>query len=316
MEGRVFICRWKREGDRYRVWWKARPKVFAEGDSFEQADEALYERIMGATGDGENMREYDPPPPGSESDLLLPLDYVSVSGRCYARIANQDELFADGLCPECLNARGARTDVPLQLSTMQDGPKNGGTAMIPRPWMSGPRINFVSEEFLELLTVAERERFTWREMKSPPRVRKRLFELVDADARVPRVLPVGLPQGEHARGWWCEACGYQSQPFHWNAATPKMPSTFVSVADLPGGDPSIFAVGRLPELKLCFAQSRWREILGEKGAKGMTSSAVGVVAEARADRSRPLRTWRDSVAEAAAIDAGGLLGAEDQQRGR
>lgn len=65
MEGRVCICSWSHDGERYRVWVRNRPSVCPEDASFEQADIALADAICGAFGDGEGMHEYDRPRPGA-----------------------------------------------------------------------------------------------------------------------------------------------------------------------------------------------------------------------------------------------------------
>jgi hypothetical protein len=66
MEGQVFKCSWKKTGREYRVWVKARPRLSAKGSTFNQADHRLWSVIIDATGDGESIREYDPPEPDSE----------------------------------------------------------------------------------------------------------------------------------------------------------------------------------------------------------------------------------------------------------
>src|ERR1700716_902691 len=62
-EGKLYLCSWTRIPGGYRVWLKADPTIAAEDADFEAADELLYERIMDATGDGENVPEYVPPAP-------------------------------------------------------------------------------------------------------------------------------------------------------------------------------------------------------------------------------------------------------------
>lgn len=63
MEGEVFACSWKKQGKTYKVWVKKRPRLRAEGKTFHQADKRLWAVIVDATGDGESVREYDPPEP-------------------------------------------------------------------------------------------------------------------------------------------------------------------------------------------------------------------------------------------------------------
>lgn len=70
MEGRLFACRWKKEGKGYRVWVKKRPKLSAKGKTFTQADHRLWTVITGTTGDGESIREYDPPEPVPDTEFV------------------------------------------------------------------------------------------------------------------------------------------------------------------------------------------------------------------------------------------------------
>ena len=70
MEGRRFACGWKREGRLFHVWVKRRPKLTASAPTFNQADHRLWVAIMSATGDGESVREYDPPAPAPGPELI------------------------------------------------------------------------------------------------------------------------------------------------------------------------------------------------------------------------------------------------------
>ena len=69
-EGQRFACAWEKEGELYRVWVKDRPKLSATGQTFNQADKRLWTVIIDATGDGESIREYDPPEPTTEPAIV------------------------------------------------------------------------------------------------------------------------------------------------------------------------------------------------------------------------------------------------------
>ena len=69
MEGGVFPCSWKKQRKVYKVWVKKRPRLSAQGRTFSQADKRLWSVIIHATGDGESIREYDPPAPDSEPEV-------------------------------------------------------------------------------------------------------------------------------------------------------------------------------------------------------------------------------------------------------
>src|SRR5688572_28205605 len=68
MEGQRYACSWKKEGQFYHVWVKKRPKLSAKAKTFNQADHRLWGIIIEATGDGESIREYDPPPPEAATE--------------------------------------------------------------------------------------------------------------------------------------------------------------------------------------------------------------------------------------------------------
>jgi hypothetical protein len=72
MEGQLFECTWKKEGRRFRVWVRKRPRLSAKGDTFNQADKRLWSVIIDATGDGESVRVYDPPEPTVAPEIEAP----------------------------------------------------------------------------------------------------------------------------------------------------------------------------------------------------------------------------------------------------
>jgi hypothetical protein len=272
VEGQVYACSWQLIGTTYRVWWTKRPRVHAEGVSFEEADQALWEAIMEATGDGENTHEYDPPAPRSDGQQYASNDLILASGETYAWMATHDGVFDGGLCADCYHPLGARTNEALRLDSLQSGPRNGGWVKIRRPAHRGPRITFVSAAFRSLLTAEEDSQFEWRPIVGPPRSRKQWFELIAAQLSIPYVAPVGVGPV----GWQCEVCGFESQPFvskpgagheHWN----------VSMSDLPAMLPSVFALGTAPDFALAFTRARWRTVVGNDGAQGYRSLAVGVL---------------------------------------
>ncbi len=294
MEGQVYLCSWKLVGTRYRVWWKKRPKVSAEADTFEAADEALWEAIMEATGDGENSHEYDPPRPGS-GESAGGHDLVLIGGETYSWMKTAEGIFEGGLCVECRHPLGPRTPQPIELHSMQDGPRNGGSISLRRPAFTGPRLRFVSADFRALLTPEEDAAFTWRELVGPPRTRKTFFELVHSAVVIPLVKPTAAAPS----GWRCEACGYETSPF----VSSGDPSWFVALSALPSPLPGVIAVGTSPELKLCFTRARWRQSIEHPGAKGCRSYDLGVLRDDEIDRSPVLDTWRHQQAVAKEMEA-------------
>lgn len=307
MEGQVYLCSWKQVGTRYRVWWKTRPKVAAEGDTFEEADESLHDAIMEATGDGENSHEYDPPRPGNGASAGGH-DLVLISGETYSWMKTHEGIFEGGLCAECRHPLGPRTAQPIELHDMQRGPRNGGSISLRRPAFVGPTLTFASRDFRDLLTPEEDERLTWRELVGPPRARKPFFELVGADVTVPLVKPAGAPPS----GWRCEACGFETAPF--TSTGWKGANWHVALSDLPSPLPDVFAVGTAPDLSLCLTRPRWRASIELPGAKGCRSYDVGVLREDEIDHAPVRDTWRHQQAVAKQKEADRIAREEPRLR--
>lgn len=96
-EGHVYHCAWETSGGVYRVWVRDRPAITAEGATFEEADERLYDAISEETGDGESIKEYEPPSPLShESGVALVKRLALVWPVRKTFIVNADELYEGG----------------------------------------------------------------------------------------------------------------------------------------------------------------------------------------------------------------------------
>ena len=185
MEGRVFACTWERSGARYRVWVRNRPALRAEGDVFDAADEALADVICGATGDGESVREYDPPRPVEDQSGLL-FRLAAISGERRGFIENPAELFNEDYCPQCKRPRGNRTAAALRLARIEPG-QGGGFAKMEPPSLVGPLMSFFPETFVARLRPDEQSQFQWRPVHAPKRIKTRFVELVSAKVHIPGV---------------------------------------------------------------------------------------------------------------------------------
>jgi hypothetical protein len=292
-EGRVFVCSWKEENGRFRVWVKRRPKLVAHGATFVEADEELSGVICTATGDGESLHEYDPPPPEVATDTGLIFRLARVSGQSPASILNPEALFEDGFCSSCTKPRGARTSAALVLDSIKSGDDGGATQLKNgrRLGRRGPRLHFFSEAFLGLLVPTERDQFDWRRVERTGRSKKVFYELVGSSTRIP-LCALAAGNAWLAR---CDVCGYENDPNYGAAQSYPywlldaaeghvgLPSSFVNVADLPKPLPSCFTVGAAPLHGLCFTKQRWRELVGRPGTRGISSAPVGVVTPARVD---------------------------------
>lgn len=295
MEGQVFLCTWQRSGTRYRVWVCNRPKLAAEDEVFDAADEALAGAICEATGDGESVREYDPPPPRKEQSGLL-FRLRMISGQRRGLIENAAELFSADDCPQCKRERGERTGAELRLARLEPGGNGGYGRMHPagtRGGFDGPRINFFSKEFVARLLPEERSQFQWRAVRSPARTKKRFVEIVSANFHIPFVSLSGVAatlwqrptivDSEKHRQVRCDTCGRTTLPLYWYWMS-SLPGFYVNVADLPDPLPTCIGVGdnrSTPDL--CFTDERWRELVRRPESRGLASTDVGVVAPSLVD---------------------------------
>jgi hypothetical protein len=243
------------------VWVLDRPTLAAEADAFDSADEALADAICGATGDGESVREYDPPPPREERSGLL-FRLLAISGERRGIIGNPAELFTEDYCPRCKNPRGERTSAPLHLASLEAG-GNGGFATIKASGLEGPNITFFSEDFVARLLPEERSQIEWRPMQSPPKTRKQFLEIIRANIHIPfaslstfaaTLWGVRAPAKAHAI-WRCDTCGRTQQPIHW-FRTNSLPMRYMNIADLSEPLPNCFAVGDRNSAGLCFTPER------------------------------------------------------------
>ena len=297
MEGRVYVCSWKKAGKRFRVWVKSRPKLAAEGDTFVEADEALWSVIIDATGDGENQREYAPPAPvASELKEFLKPALVVLAGDTIDRAVG-DSQYDGATCVTCGYRAGSRTAEPLVVADMDSGYEGNMVKISWRPFASVMRHTF-SEEFLALLRPAERKRFTWRKIERPGRAKKVYYELLAASVVVPQTGVTGLPQ---QGGWRCETCGHSVFPqyvgYDW-------PLYWICATDLPGPLPTCFGVSHENSLALCMTAKRWRDLVGKRGTRGILSHDVGVMPPDRCDRAPKLKSVAELTAKTARLPIG------------
>ena len=290
MEGRVFACTWERSGARYRVWVRDRPALAAENDVFDAADEALADAICGATGDGESVREYDPPRPRKElSGLLFRL--ANISGERRGFIENPAELFSEDYCPQCRYPRGNRTAAPLRLARIEPG-QNGGYARLEPPGFGVPLMSLFPESFVACLRVDERSQFQWRPVHLVSKRKERFVELVSANVHIPFVMLSGvaatlwhrpsLIQHEKHTLWRCDTCGRTKEPRYWYRMS-SLPHYYVNVADLREPLPTCIGVGDPEYPSLCFTRERWSELMKLPESRGIASADVGVVAPTLVD---------------------------------
>lgn len=271
MEGQVYLCSWEKVGRQFRLWVKNNPKLTVTGASFAAAEELLWEKILEAYGDGENVHEFVPPPPQAPDLVkLLDIPIVKVSGNTHSAIAgDKAALFTKGVCSLCGKFLGKRSSAPLTLEGIASGYDGGFVWQKP--------FSFFSEDFLKLLTPKERAQFDWRRVELQRKSRKKFFELLPKTF-VPFVAVKGLKFDIVV----CDRCKTVRGISSFNKGTPIY--QYLCAADLPKPLPSCFAAGWPHDFGLCFRRDRWLELAGRAGTNGLVSNQVGVVDEFLCER--------------------------------
>ena len=281
MEGGVYVCGWKRGRTKYALWLQSHPQIKVEGQTYNEAHEALSKAVCLQLGDGEAVFEFNPPLPKSaiERKYLNP-ELVTISGGNTACDAtNAGALFTYGVCKKCHRPVGERTAEPLVIKSIEPGSHGG--------FISHSHIVFYSGGFLKLLTAQERKQFEWRKVMLEGRSKKVFYEFI-AEKAIPLVPVKGLI----FQTWICGTCNQQMPWMHYGI--PKI-SRFVSSRDLSARPPSCFAVrmGNVPELGI--TRVRWRALVGRPETKGLLANDIGVVLPSEIDRDAPVYTeevWR------------------------
>lgn len=278
MEGRVFVCEWKKTGAKFTATVKRLPKITASASKFAQLDELLWERIMDHTGDGENTREYIPPPPIHKALVSLrPLRLVSVAGNTHSTPAcDAAGLFTGGMCPRCKSLLGARNEQPLVLEYVAPGYDAGFVWQKP--------FNFFSEDFLKLLTKKERAQFDWRKVEILRRNRKTFYEMLPRNY-VPPVAVKGL-KFEPLR---CGKCKSVLCLHHFSNDTAIY--QYLCETDLPSPRPPALAFGTPHNFRLCLESARWMKLVGRPGTAGITTNRLGVIPETLRDPKPKMKPY-------------------------
>jgi hypothetical protein len=300
MENRVYLCSWKKEGERFRVWVKRRPSIAAEGKSFDEANESLWGAICEAYGDGEAVTEFDPPPPEDPgSSWYRRAAIVAIGENSRADVADFEPYFVGGVCPDCGTPRGPRNEVPLVVDRIESG-GDGAFATVPWPLRRSrpsPVVQLYSEEFLNLLYPTEVAALTWRRVeRRQPRARKIFYELVSSQVHARQVGVRGVPSRGGSR---CRACGFENIGSFYFPYNPRSPHHWISVEDLPRPFPTCFTIGNAKHSTLCFLAERWAGMVGKAGTRGLASSEVGVVDADRVQNPTDLRFLDDITREVA-----------------
>jgi ribosomal protein L37AE/L43A len=283
VEDAVNICHWKQKAGEFEIWLKSRPQVRAIAHTYAEAEEKFLTAIQDAGGAMHAVLEYDPPLPANtqESKYCNPEILLIGSNERFEtdaprrlsfetpeeqdqRLTLLDEFYETPVCRACKKTTSRRSEKPITLS---HAPARSHAGFGYLSTDAGPMHWVFNEEFLSLLTPQEKECLKFRPVYG--RGRRKFHELVGPEG-CPFTGVAGLEPG----GWKCPQCGTQV----WGYWVEGMSiNSFLRASDLPDPLPSVFTVGRFPEIELAVTASRWKELVGLKGTRGICTSRLGIV---------------------------------------
>jgi hypothetical protein len=298
MEHDVYVCSWSQSADGFSLWLKQRPRLRADGATCAEAELALLAAIEKAGGAIQPVLEFDPPLPKTfvESKYTSPEVFLigadeffktdATTGHAFEteaeineRLREIDTYFQAPICRNCKHSSSLRSDKPLLMASLPA--RFDGAFGFPGN-CAGTMAQVVSEEFLALLSVEERNSLELRPVKRK-RSRRKFHELIG-----PAGPPFVAVKGIEISGWQCTECGHRT----WGCWLEGMAiHDFVAATDLPSSLPGVFTVGVPPEVCLAVTGRRWKELVGRKGTRGFVSQLLGVVSPRETVRAPELPTY-------------------------
>jgi len=277
-EGTVYLCRWRKADDSFEIEAAGNPKWRTIGNSFEDAESQLIFLLQETNGDFQPCFEYIPEPPKNVIRLRFEgLGIVGVSGANDFEdfVGEAEELFERGICEICKIGIGNRTERHLLINQYPKG--DGGYVRIRLGGFYGDmKFQIFSLEFVNALSLVERDRFSWIPVDSDRGSKRKFFEPISAPV-AERIMPKGLfPEKERLQsdGFFCAKCRRTQLVGIPQGAAGLF--SFISEADLPTPLPSCFQIGQTANLEFCMSKKRWEELKGKLGTNRLTSRQIGI----------------------------------------
>jgi hypothetical protein len=276
VEGRTYVCRWTQQDDAYVLTLDENPNLSVVDTDFESAADELASQIVLWNGDGEAVLDFVParPVPGAEkfTDSLLSLDYNEG-----VKAANRDpSLYEGGICERCQFGIGERSKIQLEIETV---PKND----MARVQGLLPWTVIYSEQFLKLLSDEERGQLVMQPVSARTGTRH-FFELVGGSIAD----HVGVRGAEYPslfqQSWSCKTC--KRRNFIVQHPDFAGTNTFLASSPLPVPLPDVFVHTGDFGLNIAVTATRWKTLVKKTGTRGISTSAIGVIADALVD-ARP-----------------------------
>ena len=276
-EGNNYLCRWDREGDGFKVWVDRRPTLSAWGETLAEALDELSGVVCLATGDGEACFELDPPASGNAA----PDHFVALSGNSGWRppaafsLDDFDSLYEGGVCRTCCTGIGHRSQVPLPVAVF-------GPADLLISGLRMPSTLLASDRFRAQLTPAEQAHADWVPLDVRGKARRLFFEM-----RTRRPIRTVADKSKPASGWRCPACKAACYNIDYD-------HEYVAKADLTKFTADLLVLDNSHCLQPAIPYSRWVQIRGKAGTRGVVSSEVVAVPPSRVRRRPVLRTLTEA----------------------
>lgn len=300
MAGHVFICKWKKTGQQWKVWIKGKPKLFGQGDTLEAAQLELEQAIWNDAENGDDViptvMEFDPPLPASErtKKYFTPEIYKIYGDERFELLNGNfpygkvdtptleyiNSLYEEGICPICKSGIGKRTEVPFRTECTLSNSEG--------LWLFHCQIKaqayFFTDRFISLLTEDERSRLHFRECQVKRKTKRKFYELAGNSIASNVSVKDFDPYGSE-----CVECGHRGFSIFEKSMDFSM-QDFLCRSDLLDPLPSCFVVNINDVPTLCMTRERWDQIRGNKNAKGLVSGRIGLVNEDFCDRHPRLQT--------------------------
>jgi hypothetical protein len=252
-EGHVYLCQSQKTNNGFRVWLQKRPGICAEGETISDALEELSSAVCLALGDGEAV--FDLIPPNADGEFIALVWNSFWSPPATFTRADYAALYEGGLCDTCCTGIGPRTSKPLPVGTLSEGDLLGSRLRL-------PKVLLASDRFRRLLNQREERKIEWVPVAVHGRSRRTFFEVrpkFSIKAVADRTCKVS--------GWHCPACGHR-------VFSVDYVNEYVAASDLPARKPDLLLIDDPHLLKLAIPLSRWKEIRGKPGTKGILTSNV------------------------------------------
>lgn len=282
-DGGIWRLAWEKTASGYRGHVVSHPAVAAEGPTFDEMADLLYDRVSSKLQAGEWTADWSPPPPakpGERGRVLESHVELAWEGR-FVCLQDPRDLF-ESYCEACGMPTGPRTAAPIRMFIESPGNLCGDFGTAPG------KLTIMSSELAELLRPMLGKNAELRPVERLGRGRKSYVEAVVSG---PLPAPIAL-RGEKELGWKCPVCGHR---YLYHDYRKHGETTFHRRSDLPVDDDAFWIQDDWRCPGLCVRTEWWKANRRSKVASGVVTSGIGVAEDADIDPDPTLRAgeaWR------------------------